>query len=105
MNSLEELISFFRGIPKEEWCIGSFEDFSGNQTKRCAMGHLNHHLSGEAEPPAGWRIDIKMEPAYPILRKLGMDREKLVNTNNSAEEGKEKEAVIAYLERKLREVV
>jgi len=47
MKTLTDVRNFLNEIPDEKWCMNSFENAQG---QRCALGHINHALCGNAVP-------------------------------------------------------
>lgn len=103
MENIQVLIDFLDGIPGEQWIGGTFEREVDGITKRCVAGHINYHLSGNAFPPKGWEYDSNVEPAVPLLKKLGIERYELVVVNNNAHHERRdvKTAVITHLKSKV----
>lgn len=51
ITSIQDLIRFFKPIPKDRWCVGDFQDLNG---RRCAVGHLGAAYRGKAS--SGWDL-------------------------------------------------
>lgn len=99
MKSITELRDFFAAIPEDQWTIKELE--SDDLKKRCALGHLNYYLHGNAH------FEIKGKDASDVIDNLGINPWVLVDINNAegyddeTPKGSPKERVINYLNEKI----
>lgn len=78
---------FFESIPEDQWTTEWLEDDKG---RRCALGHLNHHFSGN------YTFTPK---CMNLLRSLGINWSILIDHNNGVlgEGGTPKSRTLDYL--------
>lgn len=72
IKTLNDLKMFFESIPEDQWITELLEDDKG---RRCALGHLNYHLSGN------YTFTPK---CMNLLKSLGINRSMLIDRNNGA---------------------
>lgn len=117
MTTVQELVTFFEAIPADQWCIHVFEklvevDENGKEhVQRCALGHYNHHLCGNAIPstednyPQG-----AYGPCTTPIEEMGLNPLDFIMSNNGVHVGgfntlgdDPKSRVLAFLDGKLKE--
>lgn len=86
--TLQQLIDFYEAIPAELWC----QKQRRNGPKRCALQHVIDAATPQVE---GWVNVSASVPTLPVTCS------ELVNANDNAKPGKEKEAVLTFLRSKL----
>lgn len=82
MKTVQELLDFFKEIPEDLWCTYYFERPSPEGViQRCALGHLNHHMGGNAIPyhDDGFVHGV----CEPSVLAMGLDPKDFIRANNN----------------------
>lgn len=74
IKTISDLRTFIEAIPEDQWTVDFLQE--PNTTKRCVLGHLNHHLTGNA------LLTTETDGTFNLIDKLNIDWRQLVDANN-----------------------